>query len=173
MSQTQKKGPLLSRGHLDHLIPLYLSSHERSPLALATKAMAYQALGLHEGLDQRMHALHELEACRSLKDALADPKESMKDDTLMAVLCLDFAAHLSSREASKAACRAHIDGALALVRHRSPDSFNTDIAKSLFAATRSNVLLQCLWFGDKHAMDSVRVLPKIHLGPINPVVDMQ
>lgn len=67
----------------------------------------------------------------------------------------------------------HVDGALALVRHRGPQSFNSPVSRALLAAVRSNVLFQKLWFHDKKSRDAVWSLPDIETAESNPAVALQ
>ena len=163
-----------SRGHFDHLVPLYCTAAPSSPLTLATSAMASRAMCLYykQGQDSVWHTRSEMAASQAIRAAIADPVKSRRDDTLLAVLCLDYAEHLPGRAAgSKAASRAHVDGAIALIRHREPDSFSSSVSRSLLAATRANALLHTLWFGDQRSYDAVALLPDVEMGSdCNPAV---
>ncbi|QIX01962.1 hypothetical protein AMS68_007479 [Peltaster fructicola] len=166
---------ILSMTHFDHLIPLYLAADRTSPLAPATTLLARLALNAHQGttINPTDYAALEAKACQKLRTAIAKPTDSVRDETLMAVLCLDYAAHLSSTEGSLAACRDHVDGAVALVQHRGPESFDSTVARSLYAATRSNALLQGLWSNDKRSIKAIVRLPKVETGSMNVLLDLQ
>ena len=117
------------------------------------------------------HVRSDAIACQAIRVAITDVIESVRDETLLAVLCLDFAEHLSNGTAVKPPSRAHLDGAITLVQHRGPDGFSTNASRSLLAATRSNTLLQTPWYdGDERSRNAVSSLPDVDLGDCNPAV---
>ncbi|KAK3105532.1 hypothetical protein LTR53_018248, partial [Teratosphaeriaceae sp. CCFEE 6253] len=134
--------------------------------------MAGRAICLYykEGQDAVWHTRSEMVASQAIRAAIADPAKSRCDDTLLAVLCLDQAEHMPGRKASIPAARAHLDGAIALVRHRAAASFSSTISRSLLAATRANALLHALWFGDQRSRNAVSSLPDVELDGCNPAV---
>ena len=80
------------RGYLDCLLPLYQNARHDSLLSLATTAMA---LAIEGGAPSRAHyrKLSQSFFGRALVKtgrAIRDPVESIKDETLMAVLLLSF-----------------------------------------------------------------------------------
>ena len=170
--QTSLRDTSTSRGHFDHLVPLYNVAAPSSPLVLATTVMAARAICLYYNQSQNTlwHARSDVAATQAIKAAIMDAVECLRDETLLAVLCLDFAENLSSRTAGNAPSRAHRDGALALVQHRGPSNFSSSVSRSLLAATRSNTLLQALWYGDERSQDAVALLPDVELGDCNPAV---
>lgn len=78
------------RGHLEHLLPLYSTASPDSPLSLATSSVA---LVMSEGSrvrqsNQQLGRSIFGRALRKTSAAIRDPVESVKDETLMAVLLL-------------------------------------------------------------------------------------
>ena len=90
----------------------------------------------------------------------------MKDETLLAVLCLDFEQRY--RSVADQHDRPHLKGALALIRQRGPTSFNSMVAQALYKATRGHVLLHALWSDDESEDKSiVLALPALDLAYSN------
>lgn len=167
---------LSSRGHFDHLVKMYSNAAPSSPLALATFATATRAIASHLSFEEKDSWLfkNDLAAAQALRKAIADPKESLRDSTLLAVLCLDFGTQYSKTDdALTAPSRPHLDGALALIHHRGPRNFKTAISRALFTATRSNALLQALWYGDQRSQDAIASFPDKDTGLANPVTKLQ
>ena len=77
-------------GHLEHLLPLYANTSADSPLSLATSSVALMISGnsptRHN--DQQLGRTIFGKALRKTSAAIRNPAESMKDETLMAVLLL-------------------------------------------------------------------------------------
>jgi hypothetical protein len=105
---------------------------------------------------------------------LSDLLECLKDETLLAVLCLDFAQQFMHRSASTQHDRPHLKGALALVRYRRSEIFDSDVSRSLHVATRSHVLLHSLWSGNESEdQDLVLTLPEVGLTEESPASAIQ
>lgn len=137
----------LGHEYFEHLLPLYNAAPHESALAIAVSAMALRvATTQHvQGQIHPLYAEAELTAVRAIKTALSDPRERLRDETLLAVLCLDYAQQLVPQEAARQDSRPHLKGALALVRQRDRASFASPVSQSLYVATRSHVLLRVLW----------------------------
>lgn len=171
---TQGWRPLLSRGHFDYLPALHRDATPASALALSAGLMSARAMFLYHGLAQNDPVLtaQEVAATRALRAAVKIDRECSSDQTLLAVLCMDFAEHVKSKGTGSAASQAHIDGAVALVRVRKTDSFQTDVSRSLLAATMSNVLHRVLWFDSHQAQEAIMHLPTFHLRGMNPSIEL-
>lgn len=166
---------LSSRGHFDHLVRMYSNAAPSSPLALATFATAARAIASHLHVDQKDSWLlqNDIAAAQALRTAVADQKESLRDETLLAVLCLDFGTNYVKTEAFGAPSRPHLDGALALIHHRGLGNFRSSVSRALFTATRSNVLFHALWYGDQRSRNAITSFPDIDTGIANPVTKLQ
>lgn len=78
------------RGHLEHLLPLYKDASPDSPLSLATSSVAL-AISSGSPLRRKDRQLGQAifgRALRRTSAAIQDPAESVRDETLMAVLLL-------------------------------------------------------------------------------------
>ena len=78
------------RGHLEHLEPLYRNTSADSPLSLATSSVAL-VMSSNSHARERDWQLSRTTFGRALQKtsaAIRDPVESVKDETLMAVLLL-------------------------------------------------------------------------------------
>ena len=78
------------RGHLEHLEPLYRKASPGSPLSLATSSVALVMSGNSQmrAADQQLSRTTFGRALQKTSAAIRDPVESIKDETLMAVLLL-------------------------------------------------------------------------------------
>jgi hypothetical protein len=138
--------------------------------------MALKVATVHHspGYVQPLVSESELRAVRAVNAALSNPLECLKDETLLAVLCLDFAQQFVRRSVSSQHDRPHLKGALALVRHRRPGTFNSEVSRSLYVATRSHVLLHSLWSGNESEdQDLVLTLPEMEMTEESPASAVQ
>lgn len=117
--------PSPARNFLKHILPAYESASPTSALGTVVPVMTTKIMYMCHGQEQALslHAQSELNAVRAVKTAILDPEERTRDETLLAILCLGFAASLSGRTGVRDNTRLHADGALALVCQRGPDSF--------------------------------------------------
>ena len=78
------------RGHLEHLAPMYQNASPESPLALATSSVALAMSGNSNAkpADQQLGKTTFGRALQKTSTAIRDPIQSIKDETLMAVLLL-------------------------------------------------------------------------------------
>ncbi|KAK4493648.1 hypothetical protein PRZ48_014833 [Zasmidium cellare] len=166
---------LLKRPYFEYLPQLYNASESTSALALTVTFTAALAARLYFGDHIGGVALAERgsKALRAMQAAVINPKESARDETLLAVLCLDFAEHLASRSDAAAASRAHIKGALLLVQHRPPQSFANPVSASLITGTSSIVLLSALWSnGEMRTQDALAILPDVDVRQQGPYAEL-
>lgn len=79
--------------YFDHILPLYNSAALSSALPLAVSFMALNVATIHHAPDyvQPLITGAELVAIRAIGTSLSDSLQRLKDETLMAILCLDFA----------------------------------------------------------------------------------
>ena len=79
--------PDTNRGYINALVPLYNAARPDSALYAAVAAVSLAIFeGSHNQLAQRSFG----EAITAAQTALQDPKESLEDETLMAVLLLSL-----------------------------------------------------------------------------------
>jgi hypothetical protein len=150
----------LGNEYFDHILPLYNSAAPSSALPLAVSVMALTVATTHHVQDhvQPLVTGAELAAVRAVGTALSDPLQRLKDETLMAILCLDFAQQY--RNAALQHSRPHLRGALALIRERGSKTFDSEASQSLYVATRGHVLLITLWPADVD-QDLIFTLPEV------------
>ena len=164
---TRQQWPL-GNEYFEHILPLYNSAAPSSALHIAISAMALKVATIHHTQEyvQPFVVEAKLAAVRALKSALSDPQQRLKDETLLAVLCLDFEQRYGN--VTDQHDRPHLKGALALVRQRVPTSFNSMVAQALYRATRGQVLLHALWADDESEdQNLVLVLPALDLAYSN------
>lgn len=140
-----------SHGHLDFLQALYNRVTSDSALALATTWFAVLILGLcdksgcphHREMDRLMSR-----AIRSISDALQDPRDSITNETLTAVIILAHGEHLQYKKKPRSISQSdrklrllvHQDGAEALIKKRDSLNFRDSTSIALFDAVRHNAV---------------------------------
>ncbi|KAF2167954.1 hypothetical protein M409DRAFT_22099 [Zasmidium cellare ATCC 36951] len=133
---------LTSRGHFDYLLPLYSTARPDSLLALAMEFAAGRSMASHycRSVDSIWHAESVVKASSAMRTAISDPIECLTDETLLAVLLLDFAEYIKTRRMRTPLSHVHQNAATGLVRLRGAQNFESDVGRSLLHATRSNSL---------------------------------
>ncbi|KAL8895835.1 MAG: hypothetical protein Q9192_003420 [Flavoplaca navasiana] len=134
------------RGYLDCLLPLYQNARHDSLLSLATTAMA---LAIEGGAPSRAHyrKLSQSFFGRALVKtgrAIRDPVESIKDETLMAVLLLSFYERVLATAEFQNISGVHDTGAVALVKHRGKENGKSEISARLLQAVQTQVVDHCI-----------------------------
>lgn len=160
---TRQQWPL-GNEYFEHILPLYNSARPSSALPAALSVMALSVATAHrsQALVQPLLAETELAAIKAVNVALSDPRQCLKDDTLLAIFCLNFAQQFRGQLAALRPDRPHLHGALALIRHRGPVAFNSRISQSLHTATRNHLLLNALWSEDGSAEQDLLIkLPEV------------
>jgi hypothetical protein len=153
---------------LDYIAPQYVESGPDSVLRMATMAMS--TFLFVAWLDRRPDTVASrsfyLKALSTLKERIARPEGCADNDVLTSVLLLqlyevsisrysdeDRSSNVEKRllgavNQSKPG-RAHLEGALALVKHRGVENFRDEIGQGLLFAVRSQLVgLNCLELGD-------------------------
>ncbi|KAL9105083.1 MAG: hypothetical protein Q9163_000001 [Psora crenata] len=133
------------RGHLEHLLPLYQEASPDSALSLATTsvALAISGNGQTRQPHQPLARTFFGRAIRKTSAAIKDPIESIKDETLMAVLLLGLferinaTSDVSNPHPEKTAV--HNAGARALIKHRGRENCKSPLAIGLTFAVRTQL----------------------------------
>ncbi|KAL8657434.1 MAG: hypothetical protein Q9226_001927 [Calogaya cf. arnoldii] len=134
------------RGYLDCLLPLYQNARHDSLLSLATTAMA---LAIECGSPSTAHyrqLSHSFfgRALVKTSKAIRDPVESIKDETLMAVLLLSFYERVLATSEGKDISGVHDTGAVALVKHRGKENGRSEVSARLLLAVQTQVVNHCI-----------------------------
>ncbi|KAL8965929.1 MAG: hypothetical protein Q9183_003612 [Haloplaca sp. 2 TL-2023] len=155
--------PYSRRGYLDCLLPLYQTTRHDSLLSLATAAVA---LAIEGGSPSNRH-YRELsrsffgKALVKTSKAIRDPIDSIKDETLMAVLLLSFYERILGSSEATDISGVHDTGAVALVKHRGKENGKSELSARLLLAVQTQVVEHCIQtsaaFGKTSAdLDSLR-----------------
>ncbi|KAL8721580.1 MAG: hypothetical protein Q9181_007678 [Wetmoreana brouardii] len=138
--------PYSRRGYLDCLLPLYQNTRHDSLLSLATAAMA---LAIEGGPPSTQH-YRQLsrsyfgKALVKTSKAIRDPVESIKDETLMAVLLLSFYERVLATSEATQISGVHDTGAVALVKHRGKENGRSELSARLLLAVQTQVVDHCI-----------------------------
>ncbi|KAI4137298.1 MAG: hypothetical protein LQ341_005208 [Variospora aurantia] len=134
--------PFSERGYLECLLPLYQNTRHDSLLSLATVAMALAIQGTSPP-NKRCRVLSQDYFGKALiktGKAIRDPIESLKDETLIAVLLLSFYERVLATSESKQISGVHDTGAVALVKHRGKENGKSEVSARLLLAVQTQVV---------------------------------
>lgn len=125
-----------SRGFMGFLLPLYSNVRHDSPLSLVTSALATNLTSIWSrwGPDIQLARRYHGRALALTKTAIDDPQQNTTDQTLMAVLMLEFYERMSNATRLQPSPGAHRSGAVALVEHRGSLNFQSETGKRLLVA---------------------------------------
>ncbi|KAL9591545.1 MAG: hypothetical protein Q9179_007614 [Wetmoreana sp. 5 TL-2023] len=128
--------PYSRRGYLDCLLPLYQNTRHDSLLSLATAAMALAIEGGSPSTEhyRQLSRSYFGKALLKTSKAIRDPIESVKDETLMAVLLLSFYERVLATSEATQISGVHDTGAVALVKHRGKENGKSELSARLLLA---------------------------------------
>ncbi|KAL8969247.1 MAG: hypothetical protein Q9197_004439 [Variospora fuerteventurae] len=138
--------PFSERGYLECLLPLYQNTRHDSLLSLATVAMALAIQGTSPP-NKHCRVLSQDYFGKALiktGKAIRDPIESLKDETLIAVLLLSFYERVLAISESKQISGVHDTGAVALVKHRGKENGKSEVSARLLLAVQTQVVDHCI-----------------------------
>ena len=159
------RDPLARRGFLEYLAPIYSHTDPNSPFMLSTMAVASCMLSIRMGHDPNttFSRSYYLRAVKAMRDCVSEQKACSEDEMVIAVLLLQMyevrqptfrlsIAHkltlfklsvgrMSLKDNSQ---HAHLNGALALIRHRGSTNFTGTLSLAILLYVRS--LVVCLNF---------------------------
>lgn len=136
-----------SRGYLEYLIPVYNRARADSAIQAATHAVSLSALSNYPG-NSRL----KLEAKRVYGDALrkvneaitAGPKSASSNEILLTVLMFSLYETVDSANFKDTAWSSHIDGAVALAKHRAGEGWDDEESLGIFRAIRTSMLTSAI-----------------------------
>ncbi|PVH72992.1 hypothetical protein DL98DRAFT_659727 [Cadophora sp. DSE1049] len=130
------------RGYLEYLAPQFLCTAPNSTLKMATMAVASCLFiaWLNRRADNPTSRAFYLKALKGMKEGIEKERECGDDEMLMSVLLLQFYENLVSRTRASPMPGAHLDGALALIRHRGVETFRDDTSLGLLFQVRSQLI---------------------------------
>ncbi|KIW88754.1 uncharacterized protein Z519_10801 [Cladophialophora bantiana CBS 173.52] len=160
---------------IEHILPIYLNTAPYSALAEAVNAVAVNitVMWMTRYVDSYRARESYARAVTLLKSLLQDPVECKTDETLATVFMLDFYDSLNRRFVHFVDTGTHQQGAVALLKHRGKDDFNSPLSQRLFNAMRSRHINYSLQYGRKVELDpellaeDTAVLPSAKLDLLN------
>ena len=153
-----QRDPQARRGFLEYTLPIYAKSGLHSPLKLSIMAVATSMLSgaMNQGDDPPLARSFYLGAVQHMKARVTEQRECADDELLMAVMLLQMYevsfpicfskwqlqfAHaykqLVGRTKKISSPQAHLDGALALIKHRGVGNFKSGVSRGLLYYVRS------------------------------------
>ncbi|MCJ1287232.1 hypothetical protein MMC26_006580 [Xylographa opegraphella] len=132
-----------SRGYLEYLLPAYFDAAPQSPLFAALSATALATFSNRPGRKVLMYNAQKmyLTAVALIQKAVADPVEAKMDTTIVAVLLLGLYETITCTEHSLPSWGKHVDGAVALVKHRGDDLFKSSLGARIFYWVRAQMVV--------------------------------
>ncbi|KAG0647228.1 White-opaque regulator 2 [Hyphodiscus hymeniophilus] len=140
-----QRDPLARRGFLEYTLPIYSRSGPHSPLKLSIQAVATSMLSgaMNQGDDPPLARSFYLGAVQHMKERVIEQRDCADDELLMAVMLLQMYEQLVGRTKKNTSPKAHLDGALALIKHRGVGNFKGDVSRGLLYYVRSVFVEEC------------------------------
>ncbi|KAF4626606.1 hypothetical protein G7Y89_g11546 [Cudoniella acicularis] len=136
----------LSMGYLDFLIP-HIKAEKPNPSFLAAfSAVALAALGTRPNSKALLPKadMAYVKALKKINCTLRDAQMASDDSMLAAVLMLSFFEQLTAPRLNPEAWSSHVDGAVALLKARGPDEFQTPTGREVWNTVRAMMAIQCI-----------------------------
>ncbi|KAE9369974.1 hypothetical protein N431DRAFT_414338 [Stipitochalara longipes BDJ] len=120
-------------GFVEHVAPLFLKSTPESTLRLSTLAVATILFTAWSDLnpDTALTRSFYLKAVSAMRDQLSMPGECTNNEMIMSVLLLQMYETLIGNARKRPSTRAHLSGAMALVKHRGLQNFEDRVSKAI------------------------------------------
>jgi len=128
---------------MELLLPLYINADSDSPLLPSTSATALACFSTTPGRKMLMSQARRMyvSAVTLTQKAISDPVEVRSDVTLMAVMLLGlFESFTANEDTFESWCR-HIDGAVAIVKHRGKEMLSNPVSARLFCNVRTQMIM--------------------------------
>lgn len=173
------RDPLARRGFLEHLGPFYTNADSQSPLKMSTMAIAtcLMSTGMGRPPDSPLARSFYIRAVSQLSERVSKQKDCSGDELLVAVMLLQFyEASVGQLRKRTTNPHPHLDGALALIRHRGPQSFQDPVSRSILFYVRSLLIDEAFKDGSsvpsdvqewEEVMPEYEKIPGIRLDSIN------
>ncbi|TVY33914.1 White-opaque regulator, partial [Lachnellula subtilissima] len=131
------------RGYFDFILPL-LKSKPDPCLSMAFAAVATASLGTrpHSKALLPQADLLYVKALTKINATLRDARAASSDSTLAAVLLLSFFEQVTAPRVSHQAWNSHVDGAVALLKARGPENFQTRRRRDTWHIVRALATIQ-------------------------------
>lgn len=136
-----------SRGYLEYLIPVYNRARADSAIQAATHAVSLSALSNYPGNSRlKLDAKRAYgEALRKVNEAITSgPKSASSNEILLAVLMFSLYETVDSANFKDTAWSSHVDGAVALARHRAAEDWTDEESLGIFRAIRTSMLTSAI-----------------------------
>ncbi|KAG9240231.1 hypothetical protein BJ878DRAFT_546471 [Calycina marina] len=139
------RDPLARRGFLEYLAPFYMSSTPGSPLNTSTMAVATCMMSSRMGKppDAPFTRSFYTRAVSSLSQMILQQRDCTSDDFIIAVMLLQLYEATTGQLRKRTSTNQphpHLDGALALIRHRGPENFTNSISRSILLYVRGQLV---------------------------------
>ncbi|KIX08623.1 uncharacterized protein Z518_03279 [Rhinocladiella mackenziei CBS 650.93] len=140
------RGIQSSRGVFENLLPYYNPNKADSLVSLAVAAVAASMLSIWrlQGPDSAASRQYVGRAITLLRDTLTDPDGCVSDETLIAILLLQYREGIIAHSKMVQVDGSHQNGAYAVVKHRQSKGFRNDASKRLLQAVRSTMVSEAI-----------------------------
>ncbi|KUJ18512.1 uncharacterized protein LY89DRAFT_498195 [Mollisia scopiformis] len=125
-------------GFLSFVLPFSALAKTNSPFHQALSASSLASFGSRFKRKSLLPKAHEqyIECVKGIKKSLLEPRAAKDDSILASILLLTIFEQVTLVETSLNGWSSHIEGAIALVRHRGEESFKTPLSRNLFNGVR-------------------------------------
>ncbi|KAH8687303.1 hypothetical protein BGZ60DRAFT_5625 [Tricladium varicosporioides] len=138
------KNPLEKRGYMDFVVPAYFQSKLDSTLRMSVMAVASSLFTawLGRNPDSPLTRSFYLRALSTMKEQLTRSDTCSNDEMLMSVLLLQlYETLISTAKGQRASSpKAHLKGALALIKHRGVVGFENEMSQGLLFNVRGQII---------------------------------
>ncbi|KAI9046704.1 hypothetical protein LZ554_009442 [Drepanopeziza brunnea f. sp. 'monogermtubi'] len=159
------------RGHLDFVIPLLKQRNPPQCIVQAFSAVTLAAMGTRPDSKTLLPAaeLGYLKALKEINGALQDPNNASSDSTLASIMLMALFEQIIPSQVSEALIKAnpacpsrikaggwssHVDGAVAVLKSRAIEHWQSSLGKEMFIAVRANMTIHCI-VNEKHVSPGV------------------
>lgn len=125
---------------------LYAKCTQRSPLFLATCALAIRIAGLwsHHDVDPVPARRRYAEAVTCTKEAIKDPTKSKSDELLMTALILEVYDDIGANYQHGPRASVHLSGSMSLLAHRGELNYRDDVSRRIILAARNKIVVEAI-----------------------------
>ena len=168
-------GSYVQGSHFEYLPQIYTNASLATPLAASSCASAIASLSRELREPEIMKVARQFygRALKMINAALQSPQDAPLDGTLVSVLLLGlFETVNQDKKPSPESWTTHTEGAVALLKMRGPEQFETELGKKLFVQVSNNIRVSCFQRSLRLPTQFVELdkIAAMHLDMENPIL---
>lgn len=140
------RNPTTTPANFETLALFYQNADITSPFFPVLWQVAGQLILLYHGMRYNcpLHYRSCVEASKAMREALCDPRQRRKNETLLALILLDLGERIEYARLLIPSSVEHHHAAIALIAERPPESFRDHVSQSLLDAARYIIIRKAL-----------------------------